>query len=296
MQLIKSPVIFDREQHIYKFGDVYLRGITGIISTIIFPNKYKDVPHFILEKAAERGSSIHLDIENYEDGFPSTLPETELYIDLMQRNQINHLASEFIVSDEKRFASAIDKVDEDFNLYDIKTTYTLDKDYLSWQLSILAYLFELQTKEKAGKLFAIWIKNDSAKLIEITKINDSIIEEFLEAAYNGDFWVNPIEKSLIGLDDKICKALEFEGFIKMIEEQKSKIEDSYNLIKEQIEEEMVKQDIKKWETDNIILTRVLQSTSVTFDSKRFKEDNPILAKEYEKESLRKGYLKITLKK
>ena len=53
------------------------------------------------------------------------------------------LANEYTVSDEEYFASNIDCVWEkegEISLADIKTTYRIDKESLSWQLSIYAYL------------------------------------------------------------------------------------------------------------------------------------------------------------
>ena len=293
--LRQSKVIFNEEEHTYKLGKAYLSGITGIISKYIFPDKYKGIPDSVLMNAAEKGRAIHKDIENYEEGLPYCLIETKAYISLMAENGISHLASEYIVSDNKRYASAIDKVDDQYNLYDIKTTYTLDEDYISWQLSIYAYLFELQNGFPCNSLFAIWIKGSNAKLIPIKKIDGEIIKEFLDAAYNETIWFNPLEKSLSNVESALQRAVEFETFIHDLEEQKKLLEESYSSVKAQILEEMTKNNVRKWETDNIILTKVEDTVQVSFDSKSFKNDNPELYKKYEKQINKRGYLKITLK-
>ena len=293
--LRQSKVIFNEEEHTYKLGKAYLSGITGIISKYIFPDKYKGIPDSVLMNAAEKGRAIHKDIENYEEGLPYCLIETKAYISLMAENGISHLASEYIVSDNKRYASAIDKVDDQYNLYDIKTTYTLDEDYISWQLSIYAYLFELQNGFPCNSLFAIWIKGSNAKLVPIKKIDGEIIKEFLDAAYNETIWFNPLEKSLSNVESALQRAVEFETFIHDLEEQKKLLEESYSSVKAQILEEMTKNNVRKWETDNIILTKVEDTVQVSFDSKSFKNDNPELYKKYEKQINKRGYLKITLK-
>lgn len=293
--LRQSKVIFNEEEHTYKLGKAYLSGITGIISKYIFPDKYKGIPDSVLMNAAEKGKAIHKDIENYEEGLPYCLIETKAYISLMAENGISHLASEYIVSDNKRYASAIDKVDDQYNLYDIKTTYTLDEDYISWQLSIYAYLFELQNGFPCNSLFAIWIKGSNAKLVPIKKIDSEIIKEFLDAAYNETIWFNPLEKSLSNVEFALQRAVEFETFIHDLEEQKKLLEESYSSVKAQILEEMTKNNVKKWETDNIVLTKVEDTVQVSFDSKSFKNDNPELYKKYEKQINKRGYLKITLK-
>lgn len=293
--LRQSKVVFNEEEHTYKLGKAYLSGITGIISKYIFPDKYKGIPDSVLMKSAEKGRAIHKDIENYEEGLPYCLIETKAYISLMAENGISHLASEYIVSDNKRYASAIDKVDDQYNLYDIKTTYTLDEDYISWQLSIYAYLFELQNGFPCNSLFAIWIKGSNAKLVPIKKIDGEIIKEFLDAAYNETIWFNPLEKSLSNVESALQRAVEFETFIHDLEEQKKLLEESYSSVKAQILEEMTKNNVKKWETDNIVLTKVEDTVQVSFDSKSFKNDNPELYKKYEKQINKRGYLKITLK-
>lgn len=65
MKLAQSPVIFNEIDHTYFFGDTQLSGITGIISRYLFPDKYNNVPPYVLEKARLRGSEIHSQLEQY---------------------------------------------------------------------------------------------------------------------------------------------------------------------------------------------------------------------------------------
>ena len=51
-----------------------------------------------------------------------------------------------------------------------------------------------------------------------------------------------------------------------------------------------------FETENIKVTRVFPSETTTFDAKALLADMPELAEKYNKTSVRKGYLKLTLKK
>lgn len=41
-------------------GEKQLQGITGMISRQLFPDKYKDVPDFVLKRAAEKGALFML--------------------------------------------------------------------------------------------------------------------------------------------------------------------------------------------------------------------------------------------
>ena len=294
-ELKTSPVLFNAVNHTYWNKKKQLKGITGIISEYICPNKYSNVPDYVLNKAAERGQAIHEDIEKFVFTGYHLLPETILYHQLMLENNIIHLDSEYLVSDEENFATMIDKVDLNFNLYDIKTTYTLDEEYLSWQLSIGGYLFWKQNGFEPKDYFAIWIHSGKAKLVPVKKIDFAIVEQFLTAAANGDLWVNPIKNELIGLNSEVQKVLEFEGFIRSLKEEMDQLEKLKSTFLSTIEAQMEAQDLKKWETDNIIITRVLPSQSITIDTKKLKEEQPEIAKKYEKTTDKKGYIKITLK-
>lgn len=58
VELVKSSVVFNEENHTYMLGEKQLQGITGMVSKQLFPDKYKDIPDFVLKKAAEKGSLI----------------------------------------------------------------------------------------------------------------------------------------------------------------------------------------------------------------------------------------------
>ncbi len=67
------------------------------------------------------------------------------------------------------------------SLGDIKTTASLDREYLSWQLSIYAYLFELQNPLiKVDKLFGIWLRGNKSELVEIERKPDAEVKRLLE--------------------------------------------------------------------------------------------------------------------
>ena len=120
MDLIQSGVVFDPATHTYKLGDKLLSGITGIIKDMVFPDMYKDIPQAVLMKAADRGHEIHRCIQEYVDGeqIPFLSPEVEQFKEATQG--IEFIASEYLVTDYENYASAIDLVDSEGNLYDIK--------------------------------------------------------------------------------------------------------------------------------------------------------------------------------
>ncbi len=286
----KSKVIFNKEDHTYKLGEVFLQGITGILSKHLFQDKYDNVPDFVLQRAASRGTFIHECCELVDTlGIIPDSIEAQNYIKLKEEHGLNTIANEYIVSDEQHFASAIDVVLSDYSLADIKTTAKFDNDYVSWQLSIYAYLFELQNPElKANKLYGIWLRNDTAELIEVEKKPKELIKELLRCEVEGELFVSPLEK--ITAPSRIY---EVEKFLIDLDTQAKEIEAKRKELLEGILKEMEKANVDKWETEKIRLTRRKATTSERFDSKAFKEFNPDLYQQFMKVSPVKS--SITLK-
>lgn len=54
IELVKSSVVFSEENHTYFLGEKQLKGITGMISRQLFPNKYRDIPEYILKKLLKK--------------------------------------------------------------------------------------------------------------------------------------------------------------------------------------------------------------------------------------------------
>lgn len=286
----KSKVIFNKEDHTYKLGEVFLQGITGILSKHLFQDKYDNVPDFVLQRAASRGTFIHECCELVDTlGIIPDSIEAQNYIKLKEKHSLTTISNEYIVSDEQHFASAIDVVLSDYSLADIKTTAKFDNDYVSWQLSIYAYLFELQNPElKANKLYGIWLRNDTAELIEVEKKPKELIKELLRCEVEGELFVSPLEK--ITAPSRIY---EVEKFLIDLDTQAKEIEAKRKELLEGILKEMEKANVDKWETEKIRLTRRKATTSERFDSKAFKEFNPDLYQQFMKVSPVKS--SITLK-
>lgn len=158
-QLAKSNVVFDELSHTYDYMGQRLSGITSLLHRTLFADKYKGISSATLAKAAAYGHNIHEQIELVDTlGVESDHPSVKDYCRIKEQNGLKTLANEYLVSDNIAYASSIDIVFDDLSLADIKTTSKLDYEYLSWQLSIYAYLFEMQNPGlKVPRLFAIWL-------------------------------------------------------------------------------------------------------------------------------------------
>lgn len=203
--LVKSGVVFDAEPHTYNLDGLSLHGITGMLSRQLFPNKYDGIPEYILKKAAEKGSQVHESIELYDSGFEPAEETLELknYKRIKGEYGLKTLANEYLVSDNSFFASAIDLVftdkEENIIFADIKTTRKLDKEYVRWQLSIYAYLFELQNPElKVGKLYALWLRGENFEFTEVERIGADIVKSLMNCEIEGRQFDNPLATAKVG--------------------------------------------------------------------------------------------------
>lgn len=299
--LTTSPIIFDPEAHEYlligeDFTSTAYSGVTSILSQVLFPNKYKDVDEEVLARAAARGTRIHELCQatdttptNRREGDEQYAPEVANYELLKVANDIEMITNEYLVSrDDWGIASQIDCVDSDGNLYDIKTTYRLDTEYVSWQLSFYAEMYEAQNPTlKAGKLFAIWLRGTESKLVEVPRKTPAQIQQVIDA------WQADVTLTTADGDD-IDRLVAIEEQIAILKESLSELEIKRTQALEPIRVKMDEDGVKSVDNPRIKITIVADSTSSRFDSKRFKADHSDLFAQYSTETTRAGYIKTTL--
>ena len=299
MKLVKSKVRFDEEHHRYFLGEKELSGITGTLIKKAFPDTYKGIPDAILAKAAERGSVVHQNLELFDticnsdvNIMPSVLPEVKDYNEMLISYGLHHVDSEYLVTDNENFASAIDKVlaDDEGNIYlaDIKTTATLHYDNVSLQLSIYAKWFEEQNPDlKVKEIVCMWFKNGQSKFQPLPRVSDEQIDELINAYLTDD--------------------ADYQYKVE-VPEQFSALEQEYRLITARIDAMKIVQDdlkekIMKMMEDNkqkSIKTNigsysyVEATTKKVFDTKLFKDTEPEHYEYYLKETDTKPSLRIKL--
>jgi hypothetical protein len=290
----KSNVIFDEVEHTYHFKGKQLKGITGTLIPHAIGQKYADVPEHILAEKAKYGKLVHSEIEMYLHGFEPSEPTHEFlaFKKWQSLTKIKFVKAEFIVSDNENFATPIDGIDEYYNLYDWKTTAVLDKESVSWQLSICAYFSELMGNE-VNKLYAVHLRGNDCTLHEIERKPNSEVQRLIECYLTDVPYVSTLALSN---EETLAKIYELEKILIEIESEAKR----YKALKEQMSEFLTKQmqdaGVKTFETERLKVTRVLPSETTTFDAKALLADMPELAEKYNKTSVRKGYLKLTLKK
>lgn len=301
--LASSPVIFDENSHSYfhPVKRIYLSGITGVLKRHLFADMYDNIPEHTLAAAAERGHDIHSECMEYATlGIAGKSAEVHAFADLLRAHKITPAVggAEYTVSDEQHFASKIDLVDDCNNLYDIKTTSSLNKEYVSWQLSIYAYLFELQNPGlKAGELYALHLRDGKARRVKVARICSDECKRLLEADADGlPFIPEASAPSVIPSQEETLATIEqCEDILVALKKQMDEAEARKKAALAGITEGMEREGLYKIETPRIIITRVAPSETMTLDSKTLKAELPDVYARYARTSTRAGYTKITLK-
>lgn len=299
MKLVKSKVRFDEEQHRYFLDEKELSGITGTLIKKAFPDTYKGIPDAVLAKAAERGNVVHQNLELFDtvcssdiNIMPSVLPEIKDYNEMLISYGLHHVDSEYLVTDNENFASAIDKVlaDDEGNIYlaDIKTTATLHYDNVSLQLSIYAKWFEEQNPDlKVKEIVCMWFKNGQSKFQPLPRVSDEQIDELINAYLTDD--------------------AEYQYKVE-VPEQFSALEQEYRLITARMDALKIKQDDLKEQMMKMMeankqksiktnigsYSYVAATTKKTFDTKLFKDTEPEHYEYYLKETTTKPSIRIKL--
>ena len=289
IELKDSGVLFNEEEHSYWLDGRELSGITGMLQRQLFPTEFDGIPQCFIQGAADYGTSVHISCEDFDKNWINDgTQEVADYIEICKQYGLVHEASEYIVSDNKDWASMIDKVyrvsEDTFSIGDIKTYGQMTPVKLEkarWQLSIYAYFFELMNrKAKVDRLFIIRLRNKMKKdgsfdhikeIIFVNRIPSDVCKELLDCDLRGEQFINPYD-----IPDEYKSQ---EQTIRDLINTKAEIEGRLAKIKAKILAEMEKQGVKTWATETMKLIRKSPTTRSSFNLPAFKSDHPEL--EYE---------------
>lgn len=178
---------YDNDSHTYIADGVIVPSVTQIMK-VKFGGMYSNVDAETLKRASERGTQIHKDIENYIKGDESLLDITEVrnFRWLMKYYECQPTATEvpllFMDGGKPKYAGRMDLLldvkGEMMAIADIKTTSTLNKEYLTYQLNLYRIAFEQSYQMPIDALYGIHLKDGKRKLVEI-KIDDLCCLEIL---------------------------------------------------------------------------------------------------------------------
>jgi len=300
MELKQSPVTFTDNPHSYHLDGRELKGVTTMMEKMLFPDKYKGVPQANLDRAASYGTMVHKAVETFnclDYVEPEYRSEVDNYYTLCQETGLTHVQSEYLVSDEKTVASKVDCVfinkKGEIVLADLKTTSGgLDKEYLQWQLSIYAYLFELQNPGlKVKGLYGIWLRHDECKIEQYPRLKSDAVAALIDdyALYLKDGLAltsaNNVPASIKTLSDEL----------RLIAAEKEDAEARYEEMRERLKAAMVEHGLLKIKMEGMTVTYIAPTVTRRLDSQALKAAKPELYELYCKSSSVSDSIKISIK-
>ena len=256
--------------------------------------------------------------------------ELEAYI--RHLNGFKPLANELTVSDNVRYASQIDNVwlyektggiwlvdtkTNNIKLYPLCGYYNANyfnsgedalKEYLSWQLSIYAELFEAENPGlKVEGLACNWLKADADAFWVIERKPSELVQELLKTTYffsdNGPVYFHP-DLSMFGIGSTLPAEVKeqtpivapdvvdyFTRLLKTYKDAEAKLEEA----KTALRAAMTEHKVKSFDFGSFSATIGADSVSTSFDTKTFKKDHPELYKKYASSKAKKGSFTIKLK-
>lgn len=287
-------VFFDDLTHSYLTNDGNLLiGVTSLMRKHGLAPDYSNIPEDVLMKAAEKGSKVHKDIELYCKG---EIVEQTAELKAFKSLNLPVKANEYLISDNEMVASSIDIVLDDYSLVDIKTTSSLHIEPLSWQLSIYAYLFELQNPElKANKLYGLHIRGSKIKMVEIERKPDSEIKRLFQAERNGEIFTPAKRELALTTETMLLRLKDATAFVANLKAQLKAAEDTEKQLKQYLISEMEKGALKSLENDFVKVTYVAPSERESIDKDALREKYPAIYEEYKKISTVAASVRIKIK-
>jgi len=290
----ESPVVFEPELHTYHLNSLPLSGVTAIVKWL-FPDTYAGIPDSVLAQAAEYGKLVHSKCELADSMGIVDEPIVEQYQRIIKDAGLQVAVSEYLVSDEANVASSIDKVFTDDSLGDIKTTSKVHEVNVTLQLSIYAYLYELQTGRKANKLYLIWLPKPQygqPMVKELQRIPADVCKYIIEVfAAKGDklsviphiypyLSVETEHKRTKGAVPDDMSAIVEE--LAMVKQHLDELAEREKELKKQLLTEMQGADEDTWGNDIIQITRKAAYQRESIDTKALKANEPSIYESYKK--------------
>ena len=291
-----------QDKNVTENRNMYVGG--SDVPTILGINKYKTQ----YELAREKTGIVEREfISNEYIKFGNILePQIREYINVV--NQTNFVEETYI-NEEKKIRSNVDGIDKEENLLLEIKTHGKNPTLQVYEVQMQLYMHQSGATHgwlalyKRPKDFDVEFNADNLEIKEIER-DEKLIKKILDSIET--FWIRceflkenkelteqeymtkgtEVDKALAKLNDIAPAIIEMKAYIKEVEKQEKEL-------KEVLYKNMEANDIKKMSTPLLNITRVLPSKTSRFDNKKFKEDYPELFEQYQTESQRKGYVKLT---
>lgn len=279
--------------HSYLLDSVfYLMGVTELMKKHHLSADYTNIDEETMEKARERGTKGHKEIEAFckkkMKGRPSAV------VKAFKALNLDVLESEFLISDNEMVASQIDLILSDYSIIDIKFTSKLHIEPLQWQLSIYAYLLEMNYKIKVPKVYALHFnKQNNPSLVEIQRLPDAQVAALFQAEREGRIY-EPLPIPQTNADKAVLELHRVTTHIDSLKRQIKEAEEQKLALQNAFLEQMEQTGVKSIVTDFCKITYVAESTREGVDAKLLKAEQPQIYEQYKKLTILKPSVRITI--
>lgn len=289
-------LIFDKETHTY-FDEEQnkLPSISEIIRSWL-GDKYASIDPVVLKKSQDKGNIAHEEVEglavkNIEPKNPSY--EFKCFKKLIKKHPVTATRSEEMVygaTEYGAYAGTYDLFDSvNGILYDIKTNYSLNKEYVQIQLSLYAMALR-QNDVKVTQAYVIHLPPEKSpekpQILGIDLLSDEQCENIVRAYFAGE---SKPQEHLQCLNE--TAVMELGNAVLMLENAETVIKGYKDLILQEMETRQLKQ-IK---LGNITISYIPPTVRESIDTARLKKEQPQIAADYKKISNVKSSVRITSK-
>lgn len=289
-------LIFDADTHSYTDENGNLIPSVSEIIRNWLGDKFVGIDAEVLKKAQEKGNKVHREIERYllQDVEPKKPTyEFKTFKKIFKKEFVATQTEQVLygATEYGAYAGTFDLLDTiNGNIIDIKTNYSLDKEYVQIQLSLYAMALR-QNDVIINRGYVIHLPPEKSpqkpQILAIDLLSDAECEEIVRAYFSGE---SKPQAQLQCLNENAIAELEttilaMEKFEMTIKEYKDKI------LKEMEERNISQIKIGK----NITISYIAPTTRESIDTARFKKEMPVMAEKYKKVSNVKASVRITTK-
>lgn len=285
-----QEIRFEKEGHKYFLGDRELISVTTLLQEMKISPDYSMVNEEVLKAKADKGTLIHKEIEEYlKEGKVGFTKELQSFIRWREESGASDFKSEVMLNNDL-IAGTCDlmfKCDGFNYIADIKTTSTLHKNSVSWQLSLYNYL----NGGLADYAQAFHFVDGELMIVSVPLKPKEEIEELLKC-YQEKRDYKPLT---IIPDEALATIHEAEAIIAKCKRDIEEAETRKKMVIEAVMSVMEERGIINYETDSVQLSYIAPYTKKLVDSAKLKREYPEVAEKVMKDQYVKASLRIKLK-
>lgn len=280
---------FDKETHTYSENGRTMISVTQLLRKHGLAPDYSAVDPEVLEARSRKGTLIHKEIEEWiKEGKEGFTPHLRSFIDYAPN--LEGIESETILTDgfvagtaDLFFLEGGERV-----VADIKTTSTLHRDAVSWQLSLYAYLDGWRCSKAEAFHFG---KEGELTVSEIPLKPKEEVERLIQAEKEGRIY----QPSEIVPSWQLEELREAEELVRKTKREAEDAKRRADEVRAAIVSAMEKNGIHRFENESMRIAYIAPSKKRTVDAERLKKELPTVYEEFSKETNTKASVRITLK-